>query len=89
MYYVWVVMDYSCPKGHRNRLDKFYSSFAPISENMFRKRLPRALPCSSCLPDSISLPPSEESARVDVRVIPLDEAQLGELDSNIESFDEP
>jgi hypothetical protein len=89
MHYVWVVLDYSCPNGHRNKLNKYYSSSSPITEEVLHPRLPRALPCYSCHADSISLPRAPEGAHVEVRAIGLTEVQFAELDTEAESLDAP
>jgi hypothetical protein len=89
MHYVWVVLDYACPNGHRNKLNRYYSSSSPITEKVLHPRLPHALPCYSCRADSISLPLSPEAGHVEVRSIRLTEEQFAELDTEAESLDAP
>jgi hypothetical protein len=89
MYFAWVVLEYTCPNGHANTLNKYYSSSSPVSEDSINSRLPRVLPCSQCKPDSISLPQSPASAKVTGRVQALTEEQFLDLGVTAESLDKP
>ena len=89
MYFAWVMLEYSCPNGHHNTLNKYYSSTFPVSEDSLSSHLPRALPCSQCRPDSISRPQSPETSRVTGRVHALTEEQFFDLGVTAESLDRP
>jgi hypothetical protein len=89
MYFAWVVLEYSCPNGHSNTLNKYYSSSLPVSEDSISSHLPLALPCSQCHPDSISLPQSSAGSTVTGRVHALTEEQFWDLGVTAESLDRP
>ena len=90
MRYLWFVLEYTCPMGHPNTLNKYIEEpIGGVTDAMIQSRLSAALPCSVCPLGSISAPSSPEQGRVKVRTHLLTAEQFAELGIAAEPWDVP